>query len=78
MRARELLTEAAKIGREFNHLEDYVFAEGSKGVERVLGYLKHMATEATGRDYSLKWDGNPTVYWGREPDGQFEIGRAHV
>ena len=71
MRARELLTEAAKIGREFNHLEDYVFAEGSKGVERVLGYLKHMATEATGRDYSLKWDGNPTVYWGREPDGQF-------
>jgi hypothetical protein len=71
MRATELLVEAAKIGREFNHLEDYVFAEGSAGADKALEYLRHMATEATGRDYSLKWDGNPTVYWGREPDGQF-------
>lgn len=71
MRATELLAEAAKIGREFNHLEDKVFAEGSKGADEALEYLRHMATEATGRDYSLKWDGNPTVYWGREPNGQF-------
>jgi len=71
MRASELLVEAAKIGREFNHLEDLVFTEGSAGADRALEYLRHMATEATGKDYSLKWDGNPTVYWGREPNGQF-------
>jgi len=71
MRFTEILNEAAKIGREFNHLEDLVFAEGSKGAARAVEYLTHMATKATGKDYSLKWDGNPTVYWGREPDGQF-------
>ena len=71
MRASELLVEAAKIGREFQHLEDLVFAEGSKGAARAFEYLTHMATEATGKDYSLKWDGAPTVYWGREPDGTF-------
>jgi len=71
MRASDLIVEAAKIGREFNHLEDLVFTEGSAGADRALSYLKHMATEATGKDYSLKWDGNPTVYWGREPNGQF-------
>lgn len=70
MRASELLTEA-KIGREFQHLEDLVVAEGSAGAARAIEYLMHMATEATGKDYSLKWDGIPTVYWGREPDGQF-------
>jgi hypothetical protein len=72
MRATELVEAAApKIGREFNHLEDLVFAEGSAGAYRAIDYLTHMATEATGKDYSLKWDGNPTVYWGREPDGTF-------
>jgi hypothetical protein len=72
MRATDLVEAAApKIGREFNHLEDLVFAEGSAGAQRAFEYLSHMATEATGKDYSLKWDGNPTVYWGREPDGTF-------
>ena len=72
MRATELVEAAVpKIGREFNHLEDLVFAEGSAGAQRAFEYLSHMATDATGSDYSLKWDGNPTVYWGREPDGTF-------
>lgn len=73
MKIKEILKEATKpkVGREFQHLEDLVFAEGSKGVIRALEYLNHMATEATGKDYSLKWDGAPTVYWGREPDGTF-------
>jgi hypothetical protein len=72
MRAVELYEAAApKIGREFNHLEDLVFAEGSAGAQRAFEYVTHMATEAKGTDYSLKWDGNPTVYWGREPDGTF-------
>lgn len=72
MRAHELYEAAQpRVGREFQHLEDLVFAEGSAGANRALEYLTHMATQATGRDYSLKWDGNPTVYWGREPDGTF-------
>ena len=72
MRAIELYEATKpKVGREFQHLEDLVFAEGSAGAARAIEYLTHMATGATGKDYSLKWDGNPTVYWGREPDGTF-------
>ena len=24
-------------------------------------------------DIAIKWDGNPTIYWGREPDGTFVL-----
>ena len=24
-------------------------------------------------DVAIKWDGNPTIYWGREPDGEFVL-----
>jgi hypothetical protein len=59
-----------KVGREFNHLEDLVFTEPS-GAKRAVTVLKSMAQNAS--DVSIKWDGNPTVYWGREPDGQFRM-----
>jgi hypothetical protein len=75
MRAFEFLTEAEtptpkKVGREFNHLEDLVFTE-PKGAQRAVGILKGLAQNA--RDVAVKWDGNPTVYWGREPNGQFRM-----
>ena len=59
-----------KVGREFNHLEDLVFTEPS-GAKRAVQILKSLAQDA--KDVSVKWDGNPTVYWGREPDGQFRL-----
>jgi hypothetical protein len=75
MRAFEFLTEATapapkKVGREFNHLEDLVFTE-PKGALRAVTVLKNLAQDAS--DVAIKWDGNPTVYWGREEDGTFRM-----
>jgi hypothetical protein len=68
----ESLTEAAKVGREYQHLEDLVFAEGSKGAMRAADELIRLGSGGAD-DISIKWDGNPTIYWGREPDGTFVL-----
>lgn len=75
MRAFEFLTEAdapapKKVGREFNHLEDLVFTEAN-GAQRAIQILKDLARPET--EISIKWDGNPTVYWGRDEDGTFRM-----
>lgn len=75
MRAFEFLTEteapaAKKVGREFNHLEDKVFAE-TNGVLKAIHALKALSQPET--NITIKWDGNPTVYWGREEDGTFRM-----
>jgi hypothetical protein len=75
MRFWEILTEAEapapkKVGREFNHLEDLVFTERG-GAKRAVQILKDLAQDA--KDVTVKWDGNPTVYWGRETDGSFRM-----
>jgi hypothetical protein len=59
-----------KVGREFNHLEDLVFTE-PKGALRAVQVLKGLSQDA--KDVSIKWDGNPTVYWGRDEDGTFRM-----
>ncbi len=75
MRAWELLLEdeapaPKKVGREFNHLEDLVFTEPNGGA-RAVQVLKDLAQPAS--KISIKWDGNPTVYWGRDEDGTFRM-----
>ena len=76
MRAFEFLTEAEaapapkKVGREFNHLEDLVFTEAN-GATKAIQILKDLASPDT--SITIKWDGNPTVYWGREEDGSFRM-----
>lgn len=59
-----------KVGREFNHLEDLVFTE-PKGALRAVAVLKGLAQDSS--DVAIKWDGNPTVYWGRDEDGTFRM-----
>ena len=71
MRAFEFLTEAKKVGREFNHLEDMVFTNPDDGAKRAVSILKSMEQDAS--DVAIKWDGNPTVYWGRDDDGTFRL-----
>lgn len=71
MRAREILTEAAKVGREYQHLEDLVFAEGSAGALRAVQILQRLGQDTS--DVAIKWDGNPTIYWGRDSDGTFVL-----
>jgi hypothetical protein len=76
MRAWELLLEAdaspapKKVGREFNHLEDLVFTEPN-GAVKAIEILKSLAQPET--SITIKWDGNPTVYWGRDEDGTFRM-----
>lgn len=59
-----------KVGREFNHLEDLVFTEPS-GAKRAIEVLKSLSSPE--KKISIKWDGNPTVYWGRDEDGTFRM-----
>ena len=75
MRAFEFLIEnetpvPKKVGREFNHLEDLVFTE-PKGAVRAVEILKSLSKTTNG--VSIKWDGSPTVYWGRDADGTFHL-----
>jgi len=65
-----ILTEEFK-GREYNHLEDLVFIKGSKGAQEAADILEKMGNDSS--DIAIKWDGNPTIYWGREPDGTFVL-----
>ena len=64
------LTEA-KVGREYQHLEDLVFVKGSAGALEAADILEKMGSDSG--DIAIKWDGNPTIYWGREPDGEFVL-----
>ena len=59
-----------KVGREFNHLEDLVFTEPN-GAIKAIEILKSLAQPET--SITIKWDGNPTVYWGRDEDGTFRM-----
>ena len=76
MRAIEFLKEdlapaaTKKVGRDFNHLEDWVFAEPG-GYKRAIKVLRDVTKSS--KDVSHKWDGAPTVFWGREPNGQFRF-----
>lgn len=68
---RIVLTEAAKVGREYQHLEDLVFIEGSKGAMKAADTLEKLGGDSS--DIAIKWDGYPTMYYGRDEDGQFVL-----
>lgn len=59
-----------KVGREFNHLEDLIFTEPNGG-NRAIKILQDIAQDSS--DVTIKWDGSPTVYWGRDEDGTFRL-----
>lgn len=63
---KHTLTEAAKLGRAFNHLEDLVFFHGTEGAIEALEHLRDIATEKGSQSIRMKWDGNPQIYWGRD------------
>jgi len=70
------LTEAqmlaeAKVGREYQHLEDLVFVDGSEGAIKAADILDKLGTDAS--DVSIKWDGLPAVYFGRDEEGEFVL-----
>lgn len=65
---KQILTEA-KVGREYQHLEDLVIVDGSAGAKEAVDILNRLGSDAG--SVSVKWDGRIAVYWGRDTDGQF-------
>jgi len=53
------------------HLEDYVFRNGSAGITKALAIAEHAIQEL--KSTSAKWDGIPAIVWGRDPDGAFVL-----
>jgi hypothetical protein len=58
-----------RVGREYQHLEDLAFIEGSAGAMSAVDFLEKLAQDSS--HVSLKWDGSIVVYWGRDSAGDF-------
>lgn len=73
MRAFEILPEAAapKVGRALQHAEDMIIVNGSRGALEALSQLASMADSVD--DVTVKWDGSPAIYFGRNEQGQFVL-----
>jgi hypothetical protein len=65
------LLEAATVGRKYQHIEDLVFTNGSKGGMHAVERLSYMGTK--GMNIELKWDGSPVIFWGRDEQGAFHM-----
>lgn len=59
----------ATVGRELQHAEDLVIVDGSKGAMSALEQLESMAEKVD--DVTIKWDGSPALYFGRDESGEF-------
>ena len=57
------------IGREYQHIEDFLIDGGSESVLEVVEHLNRAINDPIFFDY--KWDGSASLYWGRDEDGKF-------
>lgn len=71
MKIQTLLEAAGQVGRKYQHIEDLVIANGSKGGLHAVERMRHMADRYD--SIELKWDGMPVVYWGRDDKGVFRM-----
>ena len=69
---QKLIESEVQGGRAkgIEHLEDYVFRNGSAGIKRALDIVKHTAAD-TGQTTTVKWDGKPALVFGRDANGTF-------
>jgi LysM repeat protein len=54
------------------HLEDYVFRNGSEGIRKALDIVKHTVAD-TPKTTTVKWDGSPALIFGRDANGTFVL-----
>ena len=69
----QVIVEAEVQGgraKGIEHLEDYVFRNGSDGIKKALDIVKHTSTD-TGKTTTVKWDGKPALVFGRDANGTF-------
>ena len=71
---QKLIESEVQGGRAkgIEHLEDYVFRNGSAGIKKAMDIVKHTA-ENTGATTTVKWDGKPALVFGRDPAGTFVL-----
>lgn len=68
-------SKKSRVGREFQHLEDLVYIEGTNGVRRALEHIQHIVSKQfKSHPLEVKWDGSPAILFGRSPEGQFHFG----
>ena len=71
----QVIVEAEVQGgraKGIEHLEDYVFRNGSTGIKKALDIIKHTSAD-TGKTTTVKWDGKPALVFGRDPNGTFVL-----
>lgn len=74
MRVRYLTeAERKKMGRDLNHLEDYVLFYGGEGAQDAINILTDL-TKNQNHDLSVKWDGKVALFYGRNESGDFVMG----
>ena len=69
----QVIVEAKVQGgraKGIEHLEDYVFRNGSAGIKKALDIVKHTSAD-TGKTTTVKWDGKPALVFGRDANGTF-------
>ena len=69
----QVIVEAEVQGgraKGIEHLEDYVFRNGSAGIKKAMDIVKHTAAD-TGATTTVKWDGKPALIFGRDANGTF-------
>ena len=69
----QVIVEAEVQGgraKGIEHLEDYVFRNGSAGIKKAMDIVKHTSAD-TGATTTVKWDGKPALIFGRDNNGTF-------
>ena len=69
---QKLIESEVQGGRAkgIEHLEDYVFRNGSVGIKKAIDIIKHTSAD-TSRTTTVKWDGKPALVFGRDANGTF-------
>jgi hypothetical protein len=71
---QKLIESKVQGGRAkgLEHLEDYVFRNGSTGIKKAMDIIRHTAAD-TKSTTTVKWDGKPALVFGRDPAGTFVL-----
>lgn len=71
---QKLIESEVQGGRAkgLEHLEDYVFRNGSAGIKRAMDIIRHTSAD-TKSTTTVKWDGKPALVFGRDPAGTFVL-----
>jgi hypothetical protein len=59
--------------RDMNHIEDLVLDEGPAGLIKAIKILRSFAEGSAHTETTIKWDGSPSIVFGRNEQGRFVL-----